>query len=316
MSKLRLILVLCALIAVVVGLALWSQPARDAISSGDGAKEMKAITPAERPRPTAPSTFAKLTDPSIRWQVRVDQLKRAETFSEAEVDELFALLAYRPNLLQAEPWWVVANEIMEQLRQRGVQPDRFAKEMLSIAGDANAPEVLRDYAVQHLSLALGSMSSGDEMELTAEQTTRASDSLATLTELVRDPALSASTIPGTTLTAIADLHARTPELPGLSATLETLQPWFGKVIAGETRAAPITRATAINTAGLLGFQDLLPAIRTLASDEATSPTLRLNAISALGQLGTTEDQATLQQLANSSGPLRFAAQSALRRIDP
>ena len=104
--------------------------------------------------PSRPSRFTDLTKPGISWQIKVDQLRRIDpdTLSAKDIDALFELLQHRPAPNQSGAWFVVLNEIMEQIRHHGLGRERIALSFLDLVKDTTAHEVIRDYAVQHLCL--------------------------------------------------------------------------------------------------------------------------------------------------------------------
>ncbi len=268
----------------------------------------------QRNRPT--TRWAKIVDPSIRWQVRVDQLRRFSTqsLSTSEIDELFALLNHRPQPQHAEDWWVVVNEVMEQLRLRPLGRERLTQAYLEIVQNPEAHPVLRDYAVQHLSMWITPRGTelGNPHE---EDLDRIQEAALALAETVTDPSLSHTTIPGTTLMAIHDMKSGGLSSTTIETITERLHPWLKSIIDGSQPAAPTTRGTTINVVGLLRIQAFAPTIRTLATSKTTSDTIRLNAISALGHLGDDSDRTFLEELTTSGSKFQYAAQTALRTLD-
>jgi hypothetical protein len=264
---------------------------------------------------TAASVYQKLTDPSLRWEVRVDMLRRmnAETLTPSDIETLFSLLRYQPDPGQQENWWVVANEIMEQMRLQAITPESYAKEMLALMRDPAAPEVMRDYAVQHLGqwvsprgAALGQPSETNQaiVRETAE----------TFAKLITDPANSHSTIPGTTLMLLIDMRGGGVPEEIINPVIDSINPWFTATLADTNQTSKITRISAINAIGMLQLKTFRPEIRSLATSETADPSLRLNSIAALGQIGDADDIPTLETIAKTDPRLQHAALAALDKL--
>lgn len=277
-----------------------------------------AATNAARPSPgkNRPSTrWDKLTDTSVPWQTRVATLRRldAGTLTEADTDALYALLAHRPAPGQEEAWWVVANEIMEQMRKQAIGRERLTPALLGIIRDTGAPEVLRDYAVQHLGQWITPR--GPRLGLPHEQDPEhVRETARTLAALVTDPALAHTSVPGTTLRVIADMSAGGLDEKTLGTILAPLHPWLRGTIGGESGASKITRISAINAVATLRRSEYRPSVLALATTTGTDPSLRLNSIAALGHIGTREDIPVLRELAATDTPFRHAARAALARL--
>ena len=256
----------------------------------------------------------KLTDPAISWQIRADFLRHPVdgNLSGEDANILLNLLSHRPDARDAESWWVVTNEIMVRLATNNAACPRFAATLLSIIQDSGSPEVLRDYAIQHL----GQWINPNEKDLATvpRDSETVGRILGALVAVVRDPSLADTSIPGTTLMVFSDLKSKGFAHPAFLTGITGLQDWITGVIRGDLPVNMITRTSAINAAGQLALRDQLPAIRALAFSSASAPTIRLNAIAALGGLGNSEDLPELKKIAGSSSRFRPAALAAYRRI--
>ena len=191
-------------------LAWWTLEEVAALSSQpEPQKRISSPKPRRLPASAAPvaelvppsTRFQFLTDPSIRWQVRANHLRQldVDTLSRADVDTLYELLDHRPLPDHAEDWWTVVNEIMEQMRLQAIGRERYAKALLAIIRDPSAPEVVRDYSLQHL------------MQWIAPQ----GENLGLLHE--EDPALIREAVTATT-TAIMDPELAKPPSPAPPST--------------------------------------------------------------------------------------------------
>lgn len=225
---------------------------------------------------------------------------------------------------------------MEQLRRQHIAPDRYPQALLAILQDPTAPEVLRDYAVQHLGHWLSPRIESTQPNVFLADPTEPTEpnaispssplqhdsaflqrTLTKLNTLIADPDLAHTSIPGTTLMLLVDLHEGGPSTPqgqALAATLSELQPWFRSALQPGDHVSQVTRLSAVNAIAMLGLTEHRPAIRQYARDPATEPSLRLGSIAALGPLGQETDLASLQTLADGSSKYRFAATAALQTL--
>ena len=75
------------------------------------------------PDATAGEKWKSLTNDNLSPQVRLDLARQIDTdLSPSEIDLLFASLRHIPAGQGKESWWLVMNEIMEQMRRKGVWP--------------------------------------------------------------------------------------------------------------------------------------------------------------------------------------------------
>ena len=318
MNKKAPILILIAVVLIAVVSFQWRKTSKDSDIALDPQElpESNGNQDRELNRSGSISLSSSLTDASVRWEVRVDRVRnfQLDELSQADIDVLFELLTYEPDQQhQQEDWWVVLNEIMDQLRKTASLHDRFTEAMLSLMSDDGQHEVVRDYAVQHLGLAMmpTSQQSAEQHDFTQAQLQSSFDHFA---QVITDPSLQQGSIPGTTLTLLTHLNQTevAPEI--LEQTLESLKPWLNETVSGESEASLSVRTTAINSAGDLQIEELTPTIRNLAYDTEEDINIRLNAIAALGQLGEAQDLTHLQSIANSTSKLKFAAKSALNNL--
>lgn len=263
------------------------------------------------------SIIDKITDTSIRWELRRDILLRmdADSLTADEIDSLYDLLTHSPQPGQEENWWVVVNEIMEQLRKQGIGKDRYTSSMLSIIRDIDAPEVLRDYAVQHLSQWVTPRAGIIETPSESDPQ-RVEEVATTLGAVITDTTLAHTSIPGTTLMALIDMKSGGVSDTTLSPVIDSLQPWFSSTIAGENDVNKITRISAINAVGMLQLQQHSAIVRQLAHSDDTDASIRLNSIAALGSIGSSDDLSVLKAIATSDTRYRHAAKSAINKLHP
>ena len=317
--KNALIYTLAALALVLLSRSIIPDPAE----SIELAERTNAQPDETKPHGQAPdhkplsNRFAHLGDPRNNPDQLVAELRQldARTLSEGDVDSLYAYLTDRPGVARTEEWWYTLNEIMEQIRLQAIAPERIVPTFLSILLDPNQAEVPRDYALQHLAQWITPNPEG--LDLPHEQNPELiRKAIYGIIRIIPEPALGRSTIPGTGLTMLNLMQDAPFADQLLRPSLRHLEPWVKRTVLGQNSdASEILRGEAIQTVGDFLLDEHAHYLRELASDRSSSTYLRLRAISALGDLGHPDDRTSLLKLAQSPGPLRDAAISALGRIN-
>lgn len=198
--------------------------------------------------------------------------------SVAEVNFLFSALDHTPSAGAEEPWWIIMNEIMERLRKQGLGADQYAARLSKIAADSQRPEVVRDYAIQHL---LQWVAPSDSTTIPGEPSPAIrAQTLALVAGIIRDPSLRHSSIPGTALLALADATSRLPTAEAI-ACWDELDAFLAPLVAGGSDASLSLQGSAIQAAALTYRTEHMPAIFRLAKNETADPSLRLTSIAAL-----------------------------------
>jgi|GEM_PF-5666145 len=333
----------------ILGLGIWlylgkRKSPEDQQSAEISAPKNTSRTPEKE---TGGSTFEDLLDSSVRWQVKVDRLRRIDpkNLSGEDIDQLFVLLGHVPSSQHSEAWYVTVNEIMEQLRRHGIGEDRLADAFLAVLKKGDQHEVIRDYAAQHLGQWINPRPDfpGAPFEKNKDKVREA---LSAFAETVQNPELSYTSIPGTTLAVIADfIGGPAPEavdphvasfppedLPGEVRKIQqeetaaaqssdeqpevvrSLVPWLRKTITSDNETSRLTYISALNFVGQIQLAELYPEVRALVETGKLHPSIKLNAISTLGLIGTGEDEILLRTISNSDQKLRFAAQAALKNL--
>lgn len=260
-----------------------------------------------------PTRLDFLTDTGLPYQIRITRFRNALATgcSEPELRFLYQLLEKAPPKGELpEHWFVIANDMMSRILTHERDPRRFATNFIGLLNAPHQPEVIRDYAVQHLATWLNPRSSqAAAPSLPAASPEIAAEVLQALTAATTDPALGQSTIPGTTLMMLVDL-TRSGSGVDCTQAIATLKPWLGHALQdGSTLGNPI-RVSAVAAAGILAPEEFRPLIRMIAYRENGGSSLRLPAIAALGQAGEEEDLAKLRVIAASSPELTYAAHDA------
>jgi len=275
--------------------------------------------------------WSKLTNNKLKWRERVEFLQNIDysALNSEDTELLYKLMKYRApssSKRDQEAWFVVANEIMEQMRMHDLDKGKFNTVMLELAHDAGLNPVLRDYSIQHLGLSLLEQEISEEENI--EHLKKVINVAEQFTNLIQDSALSRTSVPGTTLRTLVNLKEAYSSSIEIDHEIEKLSPFFSNTLSqltGEqgysilTDHQQITAISVINTVGQLGLKDHTKTIRDIAQDVEMDPTLRLNSIATLGMLGeVNEDEAFLTELSPTrEGPnarFRFAAQAALNTL--
>lgn len=263
-----------------------------------------------------PSLMATISDSGQPWQVRIDHLRKdlQDKCGEPEILALYQLLAQgQPKGELPEHWYVIANDLMAQLRLRDPDPQRFSSKMLGLLRDPQQPPVLRDYAVQHLTTWINPRTQEAVGATCVAGSEISTHVLQSLVSAATDPALEQTSIPGTTLMMIVDL-VRSHCSVNCDAAIATLKPWLATALQDGSNLATPTRVSAVQAVGVLAPQEFLPILRNIAYQENGQSSLRLPAIAALGQSGDAADLAKLQQIARTHPELAYAARDAHRVI--
>ncbi|MFC4991954.1 hypothetical protein [Rubritalea tangerina] len=322
MSHRSFIIALACMLLAVAGFVIWTLSGSTELEEAGQAQRGRTpervsvsdqgVVREDRPR-DASNRFTRLSDGSVRWQVRVDQLRRldASTLNATEVDYLYGLLRHAPSG-NPEAWWVVVNEVMEQIVKQSIAPERITGSLAGLIGDQSLDPVLRDYAIQHLSIHLKEES---EAEAQGFEAIRAA---------IVAPENQHNSIPGTALVALSTLQEAQPTM--VHAQFTALESYLDPLIRGEVAASVATRTSAINAVALVGAESYLPAVRTLAQAEGGNDSVRLSAIAALGDfhqaaamaapssLSADADRQLLEALVASNTKFKFAAQAALKKL--
>jgi hypothetical protein len=326
------ILIGIALPAALAGAVLvWAWKSRQLPAQGSAAP----ATPRASAGPAIPEALRPLTDTALPWQVRVDLLRRAlgARAGEAEVAGLYGLLEKgAPEGELPEHWYVIANDIMEQLRLHDPDESRFAAKLLAFLNDTRQPPVLRDYAVQHLASWINprgrnfrSAAGSRGLPAAAAGPAAAHDPAghprsreitdAVLTGVVAaamNPELEGSTVPGTVCMMLVNL-SRTPSGPDCRAAVAALKPWLQAALADGSKLDVPLRVSAAQVAAL-AHGEFRPLLRAIAYGERGEPSLRLSAIAALGRCGDGSDIERLGVIGATAPELAHAATDARRAL--
>jgi len=277
--------------------------------------ESQPVAISSLPAPIQPVQTERLSpvrNPELNWRQQIGAVAGLKApLAPEELEFLLAELRLVPADHEAEKQWVVQNEIMEVLREKGMAPDRLTPELVALIRDASISEVTRDYAVQHLAQWLFPQLPGVPKENDAQ---RRAEGLDALIVAASDPVLNRGTIQGTALNVLMGIFAQLP--PEEAGKLwGRLEPVVIAEVAAPTQNDIARKSTAIRVAGLRKTAACYDVIRRLATDESEHPALRLSAVASLGRYGHPQDQEILTELSRSAGPLQPAALTALRQFN-
>jgi hypothetical protein len=270
-----------------------------------------ASTVPEFVQPVQTERLSAVRNPELNWRLQIGVVAELKApLASEELEFLFGELRLARAGNDAEQQWVVQNEIMEVLREKGLAAERLTPELIGLIRNPAISEVTRDYAVQHLAQWLFPVMAGVPQESDAQ---RRADGLTVLIAAASDPAFNQGTIQGTALNALMDISTKLPpeEADRLWSQLEP-------VVTAEVKAPnqkDIARKSAvIRAAGARKAQGCYEEIRRFATDESEHPALRISAIASLGRYGHEQDWEILTKLSRSNGPLQPAALTALRKF--
>ncbi len=185
----------------------------------------------------------------------------------------------------------IKNDIMNKLRDQKELHPELLNTLLRLAEDPRENIVVRSYAVQHLR---------PLFEVTKD---------ARIKQIYEQLLQEKSEVSGCALLALRYLSGVYPaEFSGEAIAAQSM------ALAATPEAQLGARVSAVQTAASLGYGDL-SLLRSLAWEEDTSLALRIAAIAALGQLADHDSKAWLEETSSRKGPLRQAAQTALRRLE-
>lgn len=310
MNKSTITIILAtALLLGAAGLAWWNPTAPEAASELTGPTPKTARPSAQRASLKTPPKWASLTNHTLSTDVRLDLARSIDTdLNSTEIDLLLASFTHTPPHHSREQWWLVLNEIMEQMRKKGVASDRLGPALTALVRDPSQPEVVRDYAVQHLSQWIAPPTPDTPSETSPEAITAALQSIAAT---ITDPSITHTSIPGTALMALTAVDL--PE-DTIIPVWRKLDPSLSAILKGETYGSLATKTTIIQSAALRDSEIHLPLIQVFARDEQMNPSMRLSSIAALGIYRSETDRDYLTSMATGSTRYRYAAQSALKKL--
>jgi hypothetical protein len=307
--KLAPVMVSVAVISMtMVGYFLWPQKVADPVLGHFS--HSPADHDARRREPAPSPLLLGITSPAIHWEERLHAVNQLPALLDTSTRKgLFDYLTNKPTDESLKDWYLVANEIMQTLRQRELPAGFYTHELTALIQCPTADPVLRDYAVQHLSQWISGIVP-TARETDPLQVAVAFDAMSGQAAATENGQL---TLVGTTLNALTDalLHgegailAKRPDLQKIALKVAT---------TADASVSTFNRASALQAAAQLNTPELPAVCRQFAQRSDIAPDLRLGSVAALGLIGSVEDLPLLQSFALDS-PLHYAAAAAIKRIE-
>lgn len=324
MSNRSFVLALVGMLVAAAVFVLWTLSGSQTQEGDNSAPSLDATTSKKRPSRRQQSTmgrekkgnrFSSLTDQSIRWQVRVDQLRRldASTLNTKEIDFLYSLLHEHPVGHRDEAWWVVVNEVMEQIVKQDIAAERIAPAFIQLMQDKTLHPVVRDYAVQHISnyYQQGKEDGGGAV-------------LEGLVDVISDPTNQHNTIPGTALMGLVEISSNPELTEQVQSTVDNLENYLTSLISGDLSASVSNQTSAINVVGLLQQEQYLPLVLKQAMGGSTNDSIQLSSIASLGdffrnekiddELALKNVEEILRSYTEGGTKFKYAAAAALKKL--
>lgn len=283
------------------------------VTSSDKTRQKSKIAPVssqsdqfESADGVVPHMVRQLVDPSLHFEEQIQAVRQLpDELTEGEFEALMKLLRQpNPQRVSQSRWYALQNEIMEVLGQPRFTWPRYCQHLSELLVDRHVDPVVRDYAAQHLALYLA------RPRIDGEEFDRGMSAFLQVFQGERE---AYEQVTGTSLLALSDLSNRCDQ-ENLQPFLSHLNEAVQELVSGDRLSSLSNQVSAIQAAGRMGFSDCLPAIRKLAANSESHSSLRLSAIAALGYFASSEDHTLLEDIAQSSSSLRFAARTALSRL--
>lgn len=252
-----------------------------------------------------PETVRNIVDLNHNYRERLETtLKLPSNLSSAELDPLFAFLRERYAEDEDQGGHALKNDIMDALtRQEPLTPQIVAL-FAEVYRDRNQHVVVRDYAVQHLSMSYERLIPAQDAKTDGSRPVRA-EIAGFLWEALAE---TDSTIAGTALMGLNRISESTAELDRNRIAAAALK------LAGDPTVGDAARISALQVGARLNNPATLPLSLQLLEGE-TPAGLRLSAIGAIGLLGGQRELPALNRIIEQGSPmLRPAAVAAVGRI--
>jgi hypothetical protein len=292
---------------VAVGYFIWPMPVAGP-SLGRSSSAPRTQDSKQRVRPASP-LLASITSHAIHWEERLHAVNQLPVVLDTATRQgLLDYLTIKSTEEPAKDWYVVANEIMQTLRQRELPVGFYSRELTALIKSSTVDPVIRDYAVQHLSQWISGVVPAAR-EVDSARVAVAFDAMCGQAAAAENGQL---TLVGTTLNALTDalLHgegailSKRPHLQKIALKIAT---------TADGSVSTFNRASALQAAAQLDTPELPAICRQFVHQADMVPDLRLGSVAALGLVGSAEDLPLLESFALDS-PLHYAAAAAIKRI--
>jgi hypothetical protein len=279
-----------------------SAPARYAqvpATQSEPATSQKSVQP--------PSPIDTVMDAQADYGKRlsaIDALPRHLT--DFELQALYDFLREKTPADDGQLGQVLKNKLLDFLCAMSPPPSGLLDVLGQLYQDRDQNVVIRDYAIQHLTVFYGQVGNAAGMDPLLQST----DLKQARTLLWQAVSETDSSIAGTALLGLTRLSQQGwTDVDGSKVGSAALK------LAGDGSASELSRITAFQVCAKLGVADALPLALGSAQEGDTIP-LRISAIGALGALGG-EDQIPLlsQLIQENNDRLKLPAQHALNQIN-
>ena len=257
---------------------------------------------ASKPASSSWSAVRKIVDIRVNAEQRLLAIRSLAGRKLTDLDwEILQPFLLKPDALdRASAGQVIKNELMDVLCAMNPPPASLGDDLVKIYRDQRQNDVIRDYAVQHLTAYYEQMTTQPNSDQTLQSVT------AVLWEATQE---TGDSIGGTALLALKRLSQEYPGFDQGKIAATALQ------MANDNQVGELTHITAYQVCAQLGTAAVLPTLLQAAQTGETIP-VRLSAIGALGMLGGPEQIPFLTSLLqDNEARLQPAVQHALEQIN-
>jgi hypothetical protein len=246
------------------------------------------------------SAVQVIVDTSVGYQERLNAISSLSGhLTENDWKVLQQFLLKPDEMDKGQLGQVIKNELLDTLCALNPPPTDLGDVLTQMYRDQQQNEVVRDYAVQHLTPYYEQMAAQPDNA----KTTQSLQDI--LWEAVNE---TSDSIGGTALLALNQLSQQYPGFDQGKIATTALQ------MANDNSASELTHITAYQVCAQMGTADALPVVLQAAQNGETV-SVRMSAIGALGQLGGSEQIPFLNSvLAGTEERLKPVAQHALETI--
>lgn len=263
----------------------------------------------------APTIFATLPVKASSGQYAERIHSLGKNVPEQEQRALVAwICSPKPMHISDRKWHYLVNEVMDSLCQQSRPLSSLTDILIGIVYDKSKGIVVRDYAIQHFVNWIQPSYPNYSCETNPG---KRKDIISTMVDAAGQSKESFSG------TALEGLHLillkrqqqnQEYDLLPLPFSVEELHE-VGVALATGDEVTDLARITALQVCAQRGFSEILPCARTIASNAAKPSSLRLSAIAAIGQLGTSEDLSLLENIQSEHNrQLEGAVNTALNAL--
>jgi|GEM_PF-1914731 len=241
------------------------------------------------------SVIEIIVDDQAPYQKRLPAMDQLGPMSENDWEQLKKYLLTPNSQDQIQQNQILKNRLLDVLCAMNPPPSELGDVLIQMYQDQKQVEVLRDYAVQHMSAYY-------------EQVSQTINAAAIQDVLWQATSETSDTIGGTALLALQRLSDEYPNFDKNKIASTALQ------MAQNLASTEPAQITSYQVCAQLNVPKALPVVLAAAQGGQTVP-IKMSAIAALGQMGGPEQKLFLNSiLAGSEERLKPAAQASLDKI--